>query len=145
MSNDNGESDVSPTKPPDHTHGLTKTFLAGTGKGRCHHLDIHVAGKSDSLVVPEKQANKSEPQTAAESVEERRLTEENASQSLLVHAGKNGDRHRGRSQSPFLPGRLFVESLNREDQGARKNGDRVRGRSQWSRLRIAEERGQRRS
>ena len=84
MSNDNGESDVSPTKPPDHTHGLTKTFLAGTGKGRCHHLDIHVAGKSDSLVVPEKQANKSEPQTAAESVEERRLTEENASQPRLV-------------------------------------------------------------
>ena len=30
-------------------------------------------------------------QTAAESVEERRLTEKNTSQSLLVRAGKNGD------------------------------------------------------
>ena len=38
-------------------------------------------------------------------------------------------------------GRLFVESLNREDHRARKNEDRHRGRSQWSRLRIAEERG----
>ena len=45
------------------------------------------------------------PQTAAESVEEKRLTEENASQSPLVRAGKKGYRHRVRSQSPFFPGR----------------------------------------
>ena len=76
-----------------------------SGKGRCHHPDMHVAGKSDSLVVPEKQANKAGPQTATESVEERRLTEENDSQSPLVSAGKNGYRHRVRSQSPFYPGR----------------------------------------
>ena len=55
-----------------------------SGKGRCHHPDMHVAGKSDSLVVPAKQANKAGPQTAAESVEERRLTKENASQLRLV-------------------------------------------------------------
>jgi len=55
-----------------------------SGKGRCHHPDMHVTGKSDSLVVPEKQANKAGPQTAAESVEERRLTEENGKQLILV-------------------------------------------------------------
>ena len=41
-------------------------------------------------------------QTAAGSVEERGLTEENASQSPLVRAGKKGYRHRVRSQSPFF-------------------------------------------
>jgi hypothetical protein len=45
---------------------------------------MHVSGKSDSLVVPEKQANKAGQPTAAESVEERRLTKENVNQSLLV-------------------------------------------------------------
>ena len=55
-----------------------------SGKARCHHPDMHVAGKSDSLVVPAKQANKAGPQTAAESVEERRLTEESGKQLILV-------------------------------------------------------------
>ena len=55
-----------------------------SGKGRCHHPDKRVTGKSDSLVVPEKQANKAGPQTAAESVEERRLTEESGKQLILV-------------------------------------------------------------
>jgi len=45
---------------------------------------MHVAGKSDSLVVPEKQANTAGPQTAAESVEERRLTKENGKQWIKV-------------------------------------------------------------
>ena len=51
-------------------------------KARCHNADMHVSGKSDSLVVPEKRVNKAGPPTAAESVEERRLTKENASQPL---------------------------------------------------------------
>ena len=49
-------------------------------KARCHNADMHVSGGSDSLVVPEKQANNAGPQTAAESVEERRLTKENVNQ-----------------------------------------------------------------
>ena len=97
MSNVNGESDVSPTESKTtRTDGsfsrgnweIPETSLSlemdRSGKARCHHPDMHVAGKSDSLVVPTKQANKAGPQTAAESVEERRLTKENASQPLLV-------------------------------------------------------------
>ena len=69
-----------------------------SGKGRCHHPDMHVTGKSDSLVVPEKQANKAGPQTAAESVEERRLTKENASQPLLVRTQSRVIKSRGISR-----------------------------------------------
>jgi group II intron reverse transcriptase/maturase len=56
---------------------------------------MHVSGKSDSFVVPEKRANNAGPQTAAESVEERRLTKENASQSLLVRTQSRVARSRG--------------------------------------------------
>ena len=45
---------------------------------------MHVFGKSDSLVVPEKRANNAGLPTAAESAEERGLTKENAQQLLLV-------------------------------------------------------------
>ena len=97
MSNVKGESDVSPTESKTtRTDGsfsrgnweIPETSLSlemdRSGKARCHHPDMHVAGKSDSLVVPAKQANKAGPQTAAESVEERRLTEENGKQLILV-------------------------------------------------------------
>ena len=97
MSNVNGESDVSPTESKTtRTDGsfsrgnweIPETSLSlemdRSGKARCHHPDMHVAGKSDSLVVPAKQANKAGPQTAAESVEERRLTEESGKQLILV-------------------------------------------------------------
>jgi hypothetical protein len=79
-----------------------------SGKGRCHNPDMHVAGKSDSLVVPEKQANKAGPQTAAESVEETRLTKENASQPLLV-----------RTQSRVIKSRglLGVRATTQRDRG----------------------------
>ena len=53
-------------------------------KVRCHNADMDVSGKSDSLVVPEKRANKAGQPTAAESVEERRLTKEYVKQLLLV-------------------------------------------------------------
>ncbi len=97
MSNVKGESDVSPTESkttrtdgsfPRGNWEIPATSLSlemdRSGKARCHHPDMHVAGKSDSLVVPGKQANKAGPQTAAESVEERRLTEENGKQLILV-------------------------------------------------------------
>ena len=66
-----------------------------SGKTRCHHPDMHVAGKSDSLIVPERQANKAGPQTAAGSVEERRLTKENASQPRLVRTQSRVIKSRG--------------------------------------------------
>ena len=97
MSNVNGESDVSPTESettrtvgndPRGSWEIPETSLSlemdRSEKVRCHNADMHVSGKSDSLVVPEKRANKAGPQTAAESVEERRLTKENGKQLLLV-------------------------------------------------------------
>ena len=106
MSNVKGESDVSPTESkttrtdgsfPRGNWEIPATSLSlewdRSGKARCHNPDMHVTGKSDSLVVPEKQANKAGPQTAAESVEERRLTKENASQPLWVRA-RYWSRHR---------------------------------------------------
>ena len=66
-----------------------------SGKTRCHHPDMHVAGKSDSLIVAERQANKAGPQTAAGSVEERRLTKENASQPRLVRTQSRVIKSRG--------------------------------------------------
>ena len=53
-------------------------------KARCHNADMHVSGKSDSLVVPKKWANNAGKPTAAESMEERRLTEENVKRLLMV-------------------------------------------------------------
>jgi hypothetical protein len=53
-------------------------------KVRYHNADVYVSGKSDSFVVPEKRANNAGQPTAAESVEERRLTEENVKRLLMV-------------------------------------------------------------
>jgi hypothetical protein len=53
---------------------------------------MHVFGKSDSLVVPEKRANKAGLPTAAESAEERRLTKENTVQTLLAPDAVPGKR-----------------------------------------------------
>jgi hypothetical protein len=97
MSNDNGESDVTPTesettrtvgKSPRGSWEIPETSTSSDvdrlEKARSHNANMHVSGKSDSLVVPEKQANKAGQPTVAESVEERRLTKENVKQSLLV-------------------------------------------------------------
>ena len=53
-------------------------------KARCHNADVHVSGKSDSLVVPKKWTNNAGKPTAAESMEERGLTEENVKRLLMV-------------------------------------------------------------
>ena len=110
MSNDNGESDNTSTESGttrtggNNPHGsweIPATSPSPEGdrseKARCHNADMHVAGKSDSLVVPEKRANNAGPKTAAETVEERRLTKENADQPLLV---------RTQSRVAGLPGRV---------------------------------------
>ena len=100
MSNVNGESDVSPTESkttrtdgsfPRGNWEIPETSLSlerdRSGKVRCHHPDMHVAGKSDSLVVPEKQANKAGPQTAAESVEERSVRRQLSFRFVLPQRG----------------------------------------------------------
>ena len=151
MSNVNGESDVSPTKPQTtRTDGsfsrgnweIPETSLSlemdRSGKARCHHPDMHVAGKSDSLVVPAKQANKAGPQTAAESVEERRLTKENASQPLLVRTQSRVIKSRGlfgvrattqRDRGDLIPMRRD-SSISKVGAAYGENGYRHRGRSQ---------------
>ncbi len=125
MSNVNGESDVSPTESkttrtvgnnPRGSWEIPETSLSlemdRSEKARSHNADMHVSGKSDSFVSPEKRANKAGPQTAAESVEERRLTEENASQPLLVRTQSRGTKSRGL---------LGVREIAREDKKARFN------------------------
>ena len=96
MSNVNGESGVTPTEP--ETTGTVGNFPHGSRetpetsaahatdrseKARCRTSDMHVSGESDSFIVPQKPANNGSGSLSAESVEGRRLTEENARQSLL--------------------------------------------------------------
>jgi hypothetical protein len=122
MSNDNGESDVTPTESEairtvrNSPHGRreipetsTSSDVDRSEKARCHNADMHVSGNSDRLVVPEKQANKAEQPTAAESVEERRLTKENFNQSLLVRTQSRLARSRGM---------LGVRDASLSDQGS---------------------------
>jgi RNA-directed DNA polymerase len=108
MSNDNGESDVTPTESETtrmsgNAHRgsweIPGTSLSSdrdrSEKARCHTADMDVPGKSDSLVVPENQANNDGQPTSAELGEERGLTEENAAQPLLVRTQSRGIRSRG--------------------------------------------------
>src|SRR5476651_1826329 len=97
VSNVNGEFDVTLTESEAtrtvgrfprgswEIPGISVSF--GTDRSekvRCHKSDMYVPGKSDSLVVPVKRANKAGQTTVAESVEERGLTKENGKQLLLV-------------------------------------------------------------
>lgn len=108
MSNDHGKSDIAPTESEttcmagNAPHGSWE--IPGTSrsmdrdrseKARCRNADMHVPGKSDSLVVPENQANNDGQPTLAESGEERRLTEENVTQPLLIRTQSRGIRSRG--------------------------------------------------
>ena len=108
MPNDKGESDVTRTESqttrtdgnfPHGSREIPDTSISRemdrSEKARCHNADMHVSGKSDSFVLPKKQANNAGPSSAAESVEERRLTKENASQPLLVRTQSRGIRSRG--------------------------------------------------
>ena len=125
MSNVNGESDVSPTESKairtvgNFPHGSREIPEASVSsetdrseKARRRNDDMHASGKSDSFVVPEKQANNAGPPTAAESVEERRLTKENASQPPLV---------RTQSRVAGSRGLLGVRETARHDQKAKFN------------------------
>ena len=97
MTNDTGELGMSPTESEttrtvgNLTHGnreTPETSVAAMAadrseKARCHTSDMHVAGESDSPIVPKKPANKGGVPPPAESAEGRGLTKENTSQSLL--------------------------------------------------------------
>jgi hypothetical protein len=125
MTNDKGEIDITSTESkttrtvgniPRGSWEIPETSLTlemdRSEKARRHNADMHVSGKSDSLVVPEKRANNAGPQTAAESVEERGLTKENASQPLLV---------RTQSRVAKSRGLLGVRELARDDKKAKFN------------------------
>ena len=96
MSNDKGESDVTPTESEttgtvgNFPHGSRETPVTSVSaeaerseKARGHNTDMHVTGESDSSIVPKKPANKGRVPRPAESVEGRGLTKENTEQSLL--------------------------------------------------------------
>ena len=96
-SHDKGEFDINPTESkttstvgnsPSGSWEIpgasTSSDVDRSEKARYHNADIHVTGKSDSLVVPEKRANNAGHPTAAEFVEERGLTKENVKQLLMV-------------------------------------------------------------
>jgi len=75
---------------------------------------MHVAGESDSFIVPEKPANKGGVLLPAESVEGRELTKENTAQSLL-------DRTQSRNSNgqPFVPrsrGLLGIREAAQKDK-----------------------------
>ena len=106
MSNANGESDVNPTESEttgtvgNFSHGSRETPAISASpmeadrleKARCHKSNVHVAGESDSSIVPEKPANKGGVPLPAESAEGRGLTAENTGQSLLDRTqGRNSD------------------------------------------------------
>jgi hypothetical protein len=86
-------------------------------KARCHKPDMHVAGESDSSIVPEKPANKGSVPLPAELAEGRELTWENTGQSLL-------DRTQSRNSdgTPFVPrsrGLLGVREAAQKDKKLR--------------------------
>lgn len=128
MSHVNGKSDVTPTESKttstvgNFSHGSRETPATSASsmeadrseKARCHKSDAHVAGESDSSVVPEKPANKGSVPLPAESVEGRELTEENTWQSLLDRTQR-----RNSDGSPFVPrsrGLLGVREAARKDK-----------------------------
>ena len=83
-------------------------------KARGHTPDRHVAGESDSPIVPKKPANKDSVPLPAESVEGRELTKENTGQSLLDRTQR-----RNADGTPFVPrsrGLLGVREAAQKDK-----------------------------
>ena len=90
MSNVNGKLDATPTESEttgtvgNFSHGSRETPATSTArmaadrseKARCQHADMHVAGESDRLIVPEKSANNRSVPLPTESMEGRGRTEE---------------------------------------------------------------------
>jgi len=128
MSNITGESDVTPTesKPTgtvgNFPHGSRETPVTSVSsmeadrseKARGQTSDRHVAGESDSFIVPKKPTNKGSVPLPAELVEGRELTKENAEQSLLDRTQR-----RNADGTPFVPrsrGLLGVREAAQKDK-----------------------------
>jgi hypothetical protein len=95
----------------------TATVADRLEKAECHNSNMHVAGESDSPIVPEKLANNDGVPPSAESVEGRGLTEENIEQSLLVRIQR-----RNSDGTPFVPrsrGLLGVREAAQRDEISR--------------------------
>ncbi len=131
MSNATGESDRAPTESKttrtvgSSPHGSRETPATSAApmaadrseKARCHKSDTHVAGESDSPIVPEKPANRGGVPLPAELVEGRGLTEENTEQLLLARIQR-----RNADGTPFVPrsrGLLGVRQAARKDRKLR--------------------------
>ena len=96
MSNDSGESDMTPTESEttgtvgNFPHGSRETPVTSVSaeadrseKTRGHKSDMDVSGESYSSIVPKKPANKGWVPKPAELAEGRGLTKENTEQTLL--------------------------------------------------------------
>lgn len=131
MSNASGKSDVIPTESETTStvgnlaHGSRETLVTSVSpleadrseKARGHKSDTHVAGESDSSIVPEKPANKGSVPLPAESVEGRELTEENTGQSLLDRTqSRNSD---AKAFVPRSRGLLGVREAAQKDKKLR--------------------------
>ena len=131
MSNASGEFDVTPTESEttstagNFPHGSREIPAASvapmaadrSAKARCQAADMHVAGKSDSSIVPGKPANNGGVPAPAESAEGRGLTKENTEQSLLART-----QSRNSNGIPFVPrsrGLLGVREAARRDKKLR--------------------------
>ena len=112
MSNAIGKSDIPPTESettstggnsPRGSREIPATSVSPmeadrSEQARCRTTDMHVAGKSDSSIVPKKPANKGGLPLPAELAEGRELTKENIEQSLLVRT-----QSRNTDGKPFVP------------------------------------------
>ena len=136
MSSVIGKSDVTPTES--ETTGTIGNFPHGSReapetsaahatdrseKARCHKSDMHVAGESDSSIVPEKPANKGGVALPAELAEGRELTKENTGQSLLDRTQR-----RNSDGTPFEArsrGLLGVRGAAQRDYRRRRSSTRI--------------------
>jgi len=131
MPNVPGESGMSPTESKttstvgNFPHGSRESPATSVApmaadrseKARCHKSDAHVAGQSDSPIVPGKPANNGGVPPPAESAEGRGLTKENTKQSLLARTQR-----RNADGTPFVPrsrGLLGVRQAAQKDRKLR--------------------------
>ena len=131
MTNINGESGMTPTESEttstvgNFSHGSRETPATSASsmeadrsdKARCHNSDVHVAGESDSSIVPAKSANNGDVPSPTESMEERELTKENTEQLLLARTQR-----RNADGSPFVPrsrGLFGIREAAQQDQKLR--------------------------
>jgi RNA-directed DNA polymerase len=127
MSNAHGKSGISPTESEttstvgNFSHGSRETPVSSAApmaadrseKAQRHKSDRNGAGGSDSFIVPGKPANKAGQPTAAESVEGRKLAEENTGQTLLDRTQR-----RDTDGKPFQPRSRGLSGVR---QAARKD------------------------